>query len=108
MGLACGELKGVHVWLHAIGIASTGSECILVTTFGESDEILKQVSGSAAVPDVDAWTAEPGLDLHEGDGDILGVVAVKAPKLSTWGWLWNAMSVVVKTDCLVFRLLTKG
>jgi hypothetical protein len=108
MGSTSGKLKGVHVWLHAVCVAPTGGKRILIPTFSECYEVREQVSGSTAIPNVYAWTAEPSLDFHKRDWNVLGVVPVKAPKFPAGGGLRNAVTIVVKTNCFVFGLFTKS
>jgi hypothetical protein len=108
MGGTRGELKGIHIRLHAIRIAPTGGERILIPTFSEGYEVGEQVPCSTAIPDIHAWAAEPSLDLHKRDRNVLGVVPVKAPKLPAGGGLRDAMTIVVKTNCFVFCLFAKS
>ena len=67
----------------------------------EAIEALDDGAGLGTVVDEQARGAEPGLEVIEGDGDVLGEGAVEDPDLARGGGLGDAMSVVVKEDPLL-------
>jgi hypothetical protein len=55
VGCTSGELKAVHEWLKAIGVATTRHIDFLVTAFSKIVKVLQKIAGSRTVPDIHPW-----------------------------------------------------
>ena len=102
------KLNRLHEGLHSFRIPAMHQIDVRVPSFGKIYEALEEVTSGRTVPYVHAWGSEPILNFGDGDGDILRVILVEAPKFAAGGRFWNAMSVIMKEDSVVLGLLAEG
>src|SRR5690242_1893564 len=67
----------------------------------EPVEVADDKASVGAVIDEEAGSTDPALQVVERKWDVLGVIPIKDPNLSTRGRFGDAMAVVVEQDALV-------